>query len=940
MADAPESTPRLDARMVLDDPVDLQRTRTAVLGAMFGEPEEPTMIGRFEVVATAGRGAMGRVYVAFDPQLDRTVALKLIVDDGDPQSAEERRTRLVGEAQAMAQLAHANVVSVHEVGRHEGDVFIVMQYVAGPSLRRWNEGADRTLEQRVDALRGAARGLAAAHEAGIVHRDFKPDNVLIDDHGRSFVTDFGLAHSLETVADRDSDTNTTLGGTPAYMAPEQMTGASASAASDQFAFGVAAWEVLTGRRPARGSKHEPVLDDDGGAGLPAWLRRVLVRSMATEPAQRWPSMEAVVTALERRGGRTRTLVIGVVTIAAIGTAAAMVSTGPEPCADADASIAAHWNDARRQQLRDAFVQTKLGYASGAAEHVNAKLDAYRERWSDAARHSCHIGREGRWSDTMVDRAGLCLENAASQLRASVDRLTEADGKLVRRATALVDGLPPVDRCLDPEVLMAEVAVPGDDIAAQVRAEKDRIADAQAAFWAGHEQQAAQLTDDVVEAARALDWEPLLADAMFLRAHIYDQVRDVDRARDLYLDAYFLAGRLGYDRVAAQTAAELVSMFEPEQLERAHEWARHARMAIDRSPGLERYSTRVSQYSAWAAMEADELVQAAEVAERAHGEAVESFGTDSEQAGHAIAIAGIVAMQRGDHDEALDRLRQALSLVEKHKPPGHPTVARLLNNMGIVARKAKALDEAAAYFDRSLQAKIDLYGEQHPSVATAYNGLGLLEADRGRFEEAREYLESSLAIREVLLPAEHPDIWNTRDNLAFVALYAGKFERAVELSRRTLEGRQAFGHAPKRLTITRMLLGRGLVGAKHPERAIEVIDAALKTLATHPDPGLELDARVSRAAALLGMGRAAEARGVLEAAADIEGSDDAETEGLRRLLLARSLRELGAPTDEVLGHAHAALVWLDTGLMQHFAAEARALVRELRPGPVSSKERGG
>lgn len=933
MTDAPESTPQSFARALLHDPIDIQRTRMAVLGAMFGEPEKPTMIGRFEVVATAGQGAMGRVYVAFDPQLDRTVALKLIVDDGDPHSAEERRERLVGEAQAMAQLSHANVVSVYEVGQHEGDVFIVMQYVAGPSLRRWNDGPDRKLEQRLLALCGAARGLAAAHTAGIVHRDFKPDNVLIDGSGRAFVTDFGLAHSLESMPDVHAGTTTRVGGTPAYMAPEQMAGTPASVFSDQFAFGVTAWEVLTGHRPARGSTHEPNLDDEGGAGLPAWLRRVLVRAMAARPGERWPSMEAMVAALERRGGRGRAVAIGAAALVVVAISAAVVATEPEPCTDADASIAEHWNDTRRQQLREAFAQTKLGYASAAGQHVITQLDAYRDEWSDAAQQSCHTAHEGQWSDRMVDRGQLCLASARSQLRASVDVLTTADEKLVRRATKMVDALPPIEHCLDPEVLMAEVAPPGDAIAERVRAEKERIDDAQAAFWAGKEERAGLLADEVIAAAETIGWEPLQADATFLRAHVYDQVRDVERARELYLDAYFLAGRLGYDRVAVQAASELVSMFGPDELDRSREWARHARMAIRRTPGLDRYATRVSQYTAWAAMEANELPQAADAAVRAHEEAVDAFGADSEQAGHALAIAGIIAMQRGDNERALEHLRQGLSLVEKHKPPGHPTVARLLNNMGIVARKAKALEEASGYFGRSLRAKIDLYGEEHPSVATAYNGLGLLEADRGRFDAAREHLERSLAIRKAVLPPEHPDIWNTRDNLAYMYVYARQYERVVELSRETLEGRETVGHPARRLTITRLLLGNGLTGMKQPDEAIAQFDAALTTLAEHPDPALEVDARVGRAAALLEMGQPDEARAALEAVVDIEAAPDTETEGLRRLLLARCLRELGAPTDEVLRHAEAALVGLDTGLMQHFAAEARALANQLRSGHV-------
>ncbi|HRI08968.1 MAG TPA: serine/threonine-protein kinase, partial [Nannocystaceae bacterium] len=284
-----------------------------VAAALFGDAPPTPAIGRFLLQRMIGAGGMGIVYAATDPQLGRTVALKLI----QPTSAGERATeRLLREAQAMARLQHPNVVAVHEAGVHGGQVYLAMEYVDGGTLAAWLRAQPRPWQEILGVLTQAGEGLAAAHEAGLVHRDFKPQNVLMSG-ARARISDFGLARSaavaeeLERTAgdaalrlDQPLTRTDALLGTPAYMAPEQLRGATATPASDQFSFAVVVYEALAGHRPFRGDtigallaaiergELHPIQRD-----IPAGVLTVLRRALAVDPARRWPDMPTLLAAL-------------------------------------------------------------------------------------------------------------------------------------------------------------------------------------------------------------------------------------------------------------------------------------------------------------------------------------------------------------------------------------------------------------------------------------------------------------------------------------------------------------------------------------------------------------------------------------------------------------------------------------------------------------------
>ncbi len=294
-----------------DAPLEVARMRRNVRSQLFGGDPQPTRIGRFRLLECIGRGGMGVVWSARDDELDRTVAIKLL-------RPELSGSDLTAEARALARLAHPNVVSVFDVGVHEGQRFIAMEFVRGQTLRRWLATAP-SLEAVLDVFAASGRGLAAAHAVELVHRDFKPDNVLVGEDGRPRVLDFGLARppdgepgsppAVPLDANPLATTLTQAGllvGTPAYMAPEQHLGDPADARSDQFAFAVALYEALVGQLPFRGDDLRTLslaivrgrISPPPAGVVPPPVAEVLARALAVSPADRFASMDALLDALD------------------------------------------------------------------------------------------------------------------------------------------------------------------------------------------------------------------------------------------------------------------------------------------------------------------------------------------------------------------------------------------------------------------------------------------------------------------------------------------------------------------------------------------------------------------------------------------------------------------------------------------------------------------
>jgi hypothetical protein len=298
--------------------------------------EPGTRVGRYQLLERVGVGAMGVVYAAWDPQLERKVALKLLRLDRSPAVAAQAQCRLLAEARSLAQVGCREVVSVYEVGTFEGQPFVAMELVEGGTLQRWLLLRRRPWQEVLEVFLDAGRGLAAAHAHEIVHRDFKPSNVLVGADGRAKVTDFGLAMR------RTADAAVGPVGTPLYMAPELFDGASADARSDQYSFCVALHEALYGVRPYSGQSvselstnaRRGTLAKPPGRRVPGHVRRALRRGLSPRPEDRFSSMTELLHHLAPRPRRLPAWMLagGLLLAAAASALAWTVEPAPKVCA--------------------------------------------------------------------------------------------------------------------------------------------------------------------------------------------------------------------------------------------------------------------------------------------------------------------------------------------------------------------------------------------------------------------------------------------------------------------------------------------------------------------------------------------------------------------------------------------------------------------------------
>ncbi len=509
--------------------VDGQVVKNALLRSLFGR-KEWTKVGRFEIRERVGAGGMGTVFSAHDPELGRLVAIKLLSPD---LSASTHRERLRMEAQAMAKLNHPNVATVYEVGTHEGQLFVAMELIEGQSLREWSAEQGRPWTEVLDVYLQAGDGLVAAHEAGLVHRDFKPDNVMLGHDGRVRVLDFGLAASFGRPAEqadpeaKDTDAEPRLTrtgavmGTPAYMPPEQLAGERADARSDQFAFCVALFEALYGQRPFAGEtldtikqaiERGEIVGGESRSG-PAWLRAAVRRGLRHDPAQRWSSVREFVTHLRRRRRRrvVRWAAAGVGSVGVAGTAAFIMAAPPPICGPADEEFAGTWDEATRDRLQTRFDAAALPAAGASFRSLSGELDELSEDWTRTWEQSCNAGEDPRVQLRRLD----CLR----QNRQLVGFYTTALGMMpVHAATLRPDYalrlVPDPIECTDPKIIRAIPDPPSATESEAVDATRAALLGT-LAFPTPTQDKIDALFDPIIERAEGLTY-PVLAEVLIAK----------------------------------------------------------------------------------------------------------------------------------------------------------------------------------------------------------------------------------------------------------------------------------------------------------------------------------------------------------------------------------------------------------------------------------------
>lgn len=471
------------------------------------DPVPGTRVGRYLLLERLGAGAMGVVFAAHDPELDRKVAVKVLRGDAGVEPAQTPPDeRLVREARAMARLAHPNVVAVHDVGWFGDRVFIAMELVEGHTLAHWLAAERRSLREVIAMFIAAGHGLAAAHAAGLVHRDFKPENVLIGKDGRVRVTDFGVAHRAELPADPGPPTaaaadrrRTTraLAGTPFYMAPEQLMRERVDARTDQFSFCVAIYAALTGDHPfPAGSRMLGLAAGVQRRGaLPSWLWRALRPGLSIARDQRYPTIEALLSRLARAPRRRRQIW----TAAALALVAAAVAVAARFDRDADAVgptcegaerlLAGVWDRQRAHAIDNVFRATGATTATAAFASASLLLDQYANRWIAMRTDACRRAQAtSSQSEAILNLRIACLDARLSELRVLTGRLTAADAGLVDGAAVAVQGLGKLDVCADDRALRRPLEpdlAPRPGIAVALDADRRRsdfITDSDGTLW--------------------------------------------------------------------------------------------------------------------------------------------------------------------------------------------------------------------------------------------------------------------------------------------------------------------------------------------------------------------------------------------------------------------------------------------------------------------------
>ncbi|WAS95471.1 serine/threonine-protein kinase [Nannocystis punicea] len=806
-------------------PLDAEAMRRRIGARLFGEDTAPMQLGRFRILRSLGVGGMGVVYAAEDDTLGRVVALKMIRDDVLVSDADRRR--LLHEARALARLSHPNVVQLHEVVTAGEAVCLVMEYVAGTTLSQWLRTEPRDVAAIVDVFVAAARGLAAAHRAGIVHRDVKPGNILVGDDGRVRIVDFGLARGAAavdspTIAElsgsttdpgaRATDTGT-VAGTPAYMAPEAFSTGRVDASSDQFSFCVALHECLYGDRPF-GPRSVPgrelayrAIELPAGAGqrrIPRALRRLLARGLAVRPADRFTSMDVLLGALEKQSFRlVRSLLLPLVLLLTGGLIAAAIipfdAFSPGLCPEPRDQLEGIWDFQTKAAVRTAILATAQPFSLQTADFVQSRLDAYVEEWLDAHVQVCEeIQGRNEQALLLFERSELCLAHRRSALDALIEQLRHADAALVASVPELVHRLPDIRVCRDREALLD---------GSYKRPRDPRLAPAEAALAHATSLHAARLgvealaqVDAALAAIRAVG-DPLLeADALRLRGVLLGHhLGDVRGGLQHLHAAGVLATGSALDGLAWRVWNDLaVFAARVEQDgERARQYLEYARAAATRHARL------------------------------TPNDRADLLDTD----GHILFL-------EDQNLEALSRHREAYELRRDFLDARHPELIWAGLRLANATANAGEPELAMKLFDELKRDALEIFGREHPAVVRVELAEAQLLAELDQTGPARSCFADA---RPILLRTYGPDtilLARVELELAHIDFAERQFALATARARTVLGYPESSVPAQHQLRVEALaLLSDIFLEAHQPSTSVEVYRALLTW---HDDGRVELD----------------------------------------------------------------------------------------------------
>ncbi|MEZ4453824.1 MAG: serine/threonine-protein kinase [Nannocystaceae bacterium] len=874
------------------DDLEGARIKARSRALLFGDPQEVLRIGRLEVIARIGAGGMGEVYAARDVELRRKVAVKLVRSDVD-DGGDEATARIIREARLMARLTHPNVVRIYDVGRIGARVYITMEFVEGSTLNAWLERRPRPWREVLGRFLLAGRGLAAAHRTGLVHRDFKPSNVLVGDDGRVLVADFGLARPLvgeaeieatETAMSTALTTSSTASmrlvtahgailGTPGYMSPEQLQAASVDARSDLFSFSVALYEALYGVRPFAGASALELLHHiEAGAftpplkgrEVPRRIGRAIERGLAADPDRRFATMDELLGALEAALGRRWRLGAGALGLTVAG-ALLVPRLAADPCADAGAELAQVWSDERRATVKAAFAATGLPFAADAWTRLDEQLDAYAAAWTRARVDACEAVEVRRsHSPRLFDRRMLCLERRERAFRSLVDTFAVADARSVAEAISAASSLPAIEPCNDGELLDRGVEPPATRAAEIAVAQaRETIARADAQWATGHYSEGLVLADASLALLGRVDYEPARAEALVLRGRLLARLGPLDDAEAALLDAAEIAEASRHDEIAADAWIELVRLAnrQLDDVSRGEAWIRRARAAMRRlDDGPRRQIDVLLEEGLLEARTGDYAAS-----ERAFAEALrllDEGGDDSLVRGKIEHDLAVTLEADGRDDEAAAAYERARALLEGALGPGHPELARFLHDHGTFLMVHGDLPGASERLGRALTIAAEAFDAAHPVAGRIHISLVEVALRSGDPRGAIAHAEAAVRSFEGGLPEGHPDHVDAAVALGGARFFAGDLEGALAAFVRSRELLPVPAD-PLTAAITAGNVAETLVALGRWREAAAALDEVDLLLARLPERDLDLEARL-----LGGRGELALASGQRDRAIDL------------------------------------------------------------------------
>jgi serine/threonine protein kinase len=739
-----------------DDDLEHQRILAAAGAALFGLP--PLRIAHYRIIRQIGVGGMGEVFLAHDEILDRAVALKLL-------RREFGRARTVAplefEARALARLSHPNVVQVHELGRHGDRAYLAMEYVEGRTLAAWLAETKPGWRAILAVFDEAGRGLAAAHAIGLVHRDFKPENVLVGSDGRTRVVDFGLARL-------DAELGAAArAGTPRYMAPEQLAGGLVDPRSDQFGFCVTLAEALWGV-----ALREPSSPPPPGV-VPRWLWRVVRRGLQADPSRRWPDMPSLLRALDPRPRRRQQIAL-VLGLAGLVASFMLPASEPDPCMKVERELDSSWSSTRAERLRSAAA-TRAEDERAAVEQLSSVLDEWAGSWRTARVRTCRAQQEG--SDVALREA--CLARQRLKIAALVDAAIDHPEQLSAHVRELTDALPSPEGCELDAALQSGIELPDPAIADEVERLRAIAERAAAARLLGRAEASLPGLAEAIVQAEQIGHPPVLAQLQAELGSAELLAGSRDRGIEWLERAAQTAWLAHDDRLAAGLWLELSwHAVEQGRVERGRQWFERASDAWTRV-GIDAHVQAKLDFAAGIlALGEGEL----DAAQRSLDAAL--VGGEPGLRPFVLERLADLAERRGQVDRVIDLREQARDAASEHFGAEHPRTAQQRYRLALALFAVDGATQAESELAHAIASWQRAHVRPHEDLADAHALLAAFALEHGRLDEALFHAERSRTVIAEIVEGHDAALayaWNT---LGMVRHARGELAAAAG----------AFGHA--------------------------------------------------------------------------------------------------------------------------------------------------